>query len=179
MFENCLVRPMSFEDLATVLDWRNHIEVRRFMLTQHEIGLEEHRNWFSNATKDSSRRLMIVQENQIPLGFVQLKNLGQNSVADWGFYTRPDAPKGNGRKLGWAALDYAFNNLGLHKVCGQAIESNQASINFHKRLGFQQEGALREQQQINGDYHTLICFGLINREWRPELLFQENTYVQN
>lgn len=177
MLETCSVRPLALEDLATVLAWRNHPDVRRFMFTQHEIGLEEHRSWFARASVDPTCRLLIVEEGQSPLGFVQLSNVRRGGVAKWGFYAHPDAPKGSGRKLGWAALDHAFNELGIHKICGQAIESNYASIAFHKKLGFQQEGVFREQQQIEGIFHTLICFGLIGREWRPELLNHENTHA--
>lgn len=140
------------------------------MFSRHEIDMDEHRAWYARANMDETRKLLIVQEDQIPLGFVQLSNVSLGSVADWGFYVRPDAPKGSGLKLGWAALEHAFEELCLHKVCGQAIESNHASIAFHKKLGFKQEGVLREQQRIEDAYHTLICFGLLRREWQPELL---------
>jgi len=115
----------------------------------------------------------------MPIGFVQLGNVLPGGIADWGFYARPDAPKGSGRKLGCTALTYAFRELGLHKVCGQAIESNRPSIALHNRLGFQQEGLLRDQQRIAGAYHTLVCFGLLAQEWNPEKLIQENINAKN
>jgi len=177
MFEACTVRPLVEDDLAMVLAWRNHPEVRRFMFTQHEISLQEHRNWFLRVKQDNSRLLLIAHDANEPIGFVQLNAVSRGGIAEWGFYARPDASKGSGRKLGWAALNYAFNHLGLHKICGQAIESNQASIAFHKRMGFTQEGALRDQQRIDGVYHTLICFGLLAREWQAGALLQENEHV--
>lgn len=170
MFEMCSIRPLVVEDLPMVLKWRNHPDVRRFMFTQHEIGPEEHRNWFAKVSQDSTRELLIVEDDQQPIGFVQLSNVRRGGVADWGFYARPDAPKGSGRKLGQVALAYAFDELGLRKVCGQAIESNLASIAFHKKLGFRREGALRGHQHIAGAYHTLIIFGLLAEEWQVEKL---------
>lgn len=186
LFRKCVVamldvysiRPLTLEDLPTVLVWRNHPEVRRFMFTRHEIGFEEHRSWFIKASQDGTRKLLIVEDSQQPIGFVQLSNVSSNGVADWGFYTRPNAPKGSGRKLGWAALTYAFGELGLHKVCGQAIESNRTSVAFHKKLGFKKEGALRDQKCIEGVYHTLICFGLLEQEWDSGKLVQENKNAQ-
>lgn len=159
---------MTLDDLPMVLDWRNHPDVRRFMFSQHEISLDEHRHWFAKACDDANRRLLIVEDGQVPIGFVQFSNVASGGVADWGFYARPDGPKGAGRKLGTTALTHAFGLLNLHKVCGQAIESNQVSIEFHKRLGFIQEGVLRDQQRINSEYHTLICFGLLAQEWQPD-----------
>ena len=178
MFRATFIRPLVAEDLPEVINWRNHPDVRRFMFTQHEISLEEHRCWFARVSHDSARHLLIVEDAQEPIGFVQLSNVCPGGVADWGFYARPDAPKGTGRKIGWAALRYAFGELGLHKVCGQAIDSNKASIAFHKKLGFKQEGALRDQQRIEGVYHTLICFGLLAHEWQPEQLIKEETNAQ-
>lgn len=138
------------------------------MFTQHEITIEEHRNWFFRVSQDRTKRLLIVEDAQVPIGFAQFSNVSPGGIADWGFYGRPDLPKGSGRKLGWSALTYAFSELGLHKVCGQAIAINHPSIALHNKLGFQQEGVLRDQQHISGVYHTLICFGLLAQEWKPE-----------
>lgn len=172
MFDSCKIRVVSPDDLPLILEWRNHPEIRRFMFTQHEISLDEHQNWFMKSSKDFTRLFYIVEEAQQPIGYVQFNNVARGGVADWGFYVRPGAPRGTGRKMGVTALCHAFEVLDLHKVCAQAIESNSASIAFHKRLGFFQEGALREQQYINGVYHTVFCFGLLADEWQPKRLFQ-------
>jgi UDP-4-amino-4,6-dideoxy-N-acetyl-beta-L-altrosamine N-acetyltransferase len=162
----CHIRSMTEGDLPMVLTWRNHPEVRRFMLTQHEISLSEHAQWFHRTVQDTTRRLLIVQEFDNPIGYVQFSGVELGGVADWGFYTRPDAAKGQGRKIGTSALDFAFTHLKLHKVCGQAISSNQASIRFHERLGFKREAELRDQKRINNEYRTLIGFGLLVHEWK-------------
>jgi RimJ/RimL family protein N-acetyltransferase len=141
--------------------------------------MSEHQAWFNRAHLDETRKLLIVQEAQIPLGFVQMRNVSFGSVADWGFYLRPDAPLGSGQKLGWTSLEYAFSKLGIHKICGQCIESNHASIAFHKKLGFQQEGLLREQKLIDSKYHSLFCFGLIRTEWQPDRLKQKDKNAAN
>lgn len=173
MLEACHIRAVTDDDLPMVLTWRNHPEVRRFMFTQHEIGLDEHRNWFAKASLDASRRLLIVEEANQALGYVQFSQVAEGDIADWGFYARPDAPKGTGRKLGVTALNHAFGYLRLHKVCGQTIAGNMASIAFHQRLGFTLEGVLRDQKRIDGAYHNLHCFGLLASEWQPEKLIQE------
>lgn len=159
------VRKMRDSDLPIVLAWRNHPTVRQHMLTQHEITLEEHTRWFARASQDPSRSLLIVEENGQPLGYVQFSNLQQEAAAEWGFYVVPGAPKGGGRKLGVAALTYAFQTLSVHKVCGQALSTNHASIAFHQSLGFQQEGILREQHFIHGQWLSTVCFGLLASEW--------------
>lgn len=165
MTGKCSVRLVRELDLPMLLTWRNHQDIRSFMLSQHEISVDEHAAWFARSAKDMTRRLLIVEEDGQALGYVQFVNIALGGIAEWGFYTRPGAPRGSGRKLGVAALDYAFDVLGLHKVCGQAISLNAASIALHHKLKFVREGVLRDQQRIEDTYHSLICFGLLRHEW--------------
>lgn len=164
--DQCQIRLLKAEDLKHVLSWRNHPDIRRYMLHQQEITLDEHYRWFERASNDPTKKLLIVEENELALGFVQFSGVSKDAIADWGFYAIPAAPKGTGRKLGFAALNFAFDFLQLHKVCGQALNFNTASIYLHQTLGFQQEGILRDQHRIDGFYRDLICFGLLRREWR-------------
>jgi UDP-4-amino-4,6-dideoxy-N-acetyl-beta-L-altrosamine N-acetyltransferase len=173
------VRALTEDDLPMVLVWRNHPAVRSYMLTQHEISMEEHRNWFARVENVKTRQQLIVMDGAYPVGFVQFNPVNQGGIADWGFYARPNAPKGSGTKLGQAALAHAFKNLGLHKVCGQAVESNVTSIAFHQKLGFTEEGRLREQQRIANQYHTLYCFGLLAKDWQENKLIQDQLNASN
>ena len=77
------VRPMTNEDLERVLAWRNHEEVRRYMYTQHEISLIEHSRWFGRASQDSSRHLLVFENDAVPLGFINLHQIAPGGVADW------------------------------------------------------------------------------------------------
>lgn len=159
------VRPMSTSDLERVLTWRNHLNVRRYMYTQHEITLVEHTRWFERVSTDTSYHLLVFEVDDKPLGFINLHQIANGGIADWGFYVDPKAPKGTGKQLGKVALHYAFITAGLHKVCGQALDYNDPSIRFHHRLGFREEGTLREQHFDGEHYHDVVCFGLIASEW--------------
>lgn len=161
------VRRMESTDLEQVLAWRNHPEVRRYMYTQHEIALGEHTRWFENASNDPNRHLLVFERGSIPLGFINIHQIAPGGVADWGFYAAPDAPKGTGGLLGQAALRFAFQEAGLHKLCGQALAYNARSIRFHQSLGFQQEGILRQHHFDGQHYHDVVCFGLLASEWHP------------
>lgn len=160
------VRVMLESDLESVLTWRNHPEINRYMYTQHEITLTEHTHWFKRVSKDINYHLLIFEFNNKPLGFINFHQIAQGGIADWGFYAAPDAPKGTGKQLGQTALQYAFITAGLHKICGEALSYNEPSMRFHQRLGFQQEGIKREQHFDGQHYHNVMCFGLLASEWR-------------
>lgn len=163
------LRAMTESDLEQVLQWRNHPEVRCYMYTTHEIRLEEHRKWFANASNNPAIDLLIYEQDGEAKGFVNITLTRCTEVADWGFYLAPNAPKGSGRELGKQALNYAFFQRSLHKVCGQALGFNQRSIAFHKSFGFTEEGRLRDQHFDGAEYHDVLCFGLLNREWHAKV----------
>jgi UDP-4-amino-4,6-dideoxy-N-acetyl-beta-L-altrosamine N-acetyltransferase len=156
---------MGEHDLEYVLAWRNHSDVRRFMLTQHEITATEHRAWFERASKDKARALLIVEDNQQPVGCVIFSGVESNSTAEWSFYSAPSSRAGTGRLVCSAALDFAFQELGVHKVAGQVLDFNIASMRLHQRFGFTQEGVLRQHSLVDGKHHDLLCFGLLTNEW--------------
>jgi len=161
------IRPMAEADLDLVRSWRNHPEVRRWMYTTHDIGEAEHSRWFEDARRDPSKALLVYERCGEPAGFVSLSCVRGMDVAEWGFYLAPDAAPGSGGALGMAALEYAFDGLGLHKVSGHALADNERSVRFHLRLGFQHEGLRRDHHLADdGARHSVVCFGLLADEWR-------------
>ncbi len=160
------IRLMKGSDLKQVLVWRNHPDIRKYMFTRQEISWPEHKAWFTALQSDPTRYALLYEENGLPLGAVTLKRLQGASVAEWGFYRAPDAPKGTGLNMAGLALDYAFDALELHRVYGEVIGGNAVSIEFHRRLGFLQEGLLRDHFEVDGHFDDVLCFGLLNTEWK-------------
>ena len=168
---------MTKQDLARVLEWRNHKNIRRFMYTQHEISLNEHLKWFTSASKDDTRHPLMYEEKNTPIGFINFTKSKNSLTANWGFYLAPDAAKGTGYQLGVTALNYAFSTLRLEKVRGESIEFNERSIQFHLNLGFKKEGVL-ENQFFDGEFHhDVFCFGLSVSDWntRNREIYEQNT----
>lgn len=165
---NSKLRPMIEADLELVLQWRNHPDIRQHMYTTEEISMSNHRKWFARTLNNPDVDLLVFECDGQRLGVVNVTRTRSRQVADWGFYMAPDAPKGHGRSLGAAALEHAFNRLQLHKLCGQALGFNERSIRFHKRLGFTEEGRLREHHFDGKEFQDVVCFGLLNREWQAQ-----------
>lgn len=160
------VRRMVEQDLDLVLAWRNHPEVRRHMLTQHEITIAEHRAWFERSSRSKAHAPLVIEENGRPVGCVIFTDALPHSTSDWSFYVAPGNPPGTGTRMCSAALDFAFNELHVHKVAGRVLDFNGASIRVHRRLGFTHEGTLREHCRVNQTHHDLLCFGVLASEWR-------------
>ncbi|UOQ46841.1 GNAT family N-acetyltransferase [Gracilibacillus caseinilyticus] len=55
---------------------------------------------------------------------------------------------------------HAFHNLDLNKVEINAARTNEKSRAIPERLGFQQEGIIRDYEYINGEYRDRVVYGL-------------------
>ncbi len=63
-------------------------------------------------------------------------------------------------------ITYGFKKMGLNRIEALVGSKNYRSINLLNKLGFQQEGILREHCYWNGDFQDEICFSLLKREWK-------------
>ena len=159
------MRPLQQKDLTLLLKWRNHASIRKSMLSQHIISPSEHIDWFSSNSLDPNFQPMIYEENNCAMGYVSFTILAEGGSAEWGFYSAPDAPKGTGTRMGECALSYAFKDLKLKKIYGQALHTNAISQNFHIKLGFHQEGIAQKQSAHDSRYHDIICYSLLQKDW--------------
>jgi len=76
----------------------------------------------------------------------------------------------HGSGLGSAAiarlLDVAFGELGLHKIWLMVFERNERSRRTWSRIGFLEEGVLRDEYFHEGAWHNMVRMGLLSHEWK-------------
>lgn len=65
-------------------------------------------------------------------------------------------------------MQYAFDQLRLHKVTARVFAFNEASQRLLETVGFTEEGVQREQVFIDGEYQDTHWYGLLAREWRGQ-----------
>jgi UDP-4-amino-4,6-dideoxy-N-acetyl-beta-L-altrosamine N-acetyltransferase len=135
------------------------------MFVTQDIGEAEHQRWFASIDADPRRHVLILEIDEQDSGFVNIGPVNGGGIADWGFYVAPGMAKGSGRILGKLALEFAFDELRLHKLCGEVLEMNEASIRFHERWGFRREGEFVDQHFDGGSYRKVIRFGLLAQDW--------------
>ncbi|MBI5258154.1 MAG: GNAT family N-acetyltransferase [Burkholderiales bacterium] len=65
-----------------------------------------------------------------------------------------------------ALIDFAFHDLGLHRLEADIDPRNLASARSLEKLGFVREGLLRERWIVGGEVSDSALYGLLDREWR-------------
>ena len=73
--------------------------------------------------------------------------------------------KGYANEMVELATRYAFQTLNLRKLVAGAHVENPASLKPFLRIGFKQEGLLKEQYFIDGHYIDLARLALFRRDW--------------
>ena len=66
-----------------------------------------------------------------------------------------------------AVLDYAFDGLGLHRICANTWTWNHPSWKMLARLGFTREGRSRQHYCKNGEYIDADDWGMLASDPRP------------
>lgn len=129
------IRPAQDDDAKRLFDWRNHADIRQFMLQQDELIWENHATWFAKQLHNPDFKMLIYCVNHLPQGYISFTRQPENAW-EWGFYTAPDCPRGHGTKMGRLALAWAFAELGAREIRGRVLPHNVASLRLHEKLGF-------------------------------------------
>ncbi len=64
-----------------------------------------------------------------------------------------------------AVLDFGFIHMNLHRVEALVMPENVPSLNLLYKLGFHNEGLLRDYGFWNGRFHNLSVLSLLQPEW--------------
>lgn len=78
---------------------------------------------------------------------------------------REDWGRGVNREAKALLLDYAFRELGLHRVEARIAVENHRSRAAFERIGARQEGVLRESLCKQGRFHDQVLYAILAGEW--------------
>ncbi len=78
--------------------------------------------------------------------------------------------QGNGimTRVAKALTDYAFNNLKLNRVEIRAAVENHKSRSIPERLGFVNEGEIRQSEWLYDHYVDHAVYGMLAKDWQAE-----------
>jgi len=80
--------------------------------------------------------------------------------------SKGDMGRGFGSAAIRGALDHAFGALDLHKVWLMVFGTNERGRRTYARIGFVEEGILREEYFHGNTWHDMLRMSLLAREWR-------------
>lgn len=160
------LRLMNEFDLDQVRLWRNHESIRKNMYKRHIISEKEHKAWWEKI-RDSRQETHFIYEYQgVPQGFVSFGSIDMiNEHCSWAFYASPNSIQGNGFKIEFLALEYAFFEIKVKKLYCEVLEFNNAVIKLHQKFGFKVDGVLRKHHRYNESLIDVHVLSILKDEW--------------
>jgi len=71
-------------------------------------------------------------------------------------------------------LDYAFDELGMHKVSANCLAKNTAAKKLMEKVGFEKEGKVKDEVKIDGKFYDLLLFSKLNSKEKE----QDNEHIR-
>jgi len=167
-----LLRPLADADVPALFEQFSDPEITRFWSSPPLVTIADAQTLLDEINDEFQRGELLewgLERLDTPgvIGTCALSHLDLgNRRGEIGFSLRRNA-WGNGymSEMLPVLVDYAFTDLGLHRLEADVDPRNAASIRLLEGLGFRQEGHLRERWRITGDVQDSLIFGLLEPEW--------------
>jgi len=90
----------------------------------------------------------------------------QNHIGEVGYWIRSDETgRGFGAEATTRAMQVGFEEMGLHKVQLRIAMGNIASDRIADKLGFIQEGVLRDEVKVGSKWLDHTIWSMLEQEW--------------
>jgi RimJ/RimL family protein N-acetyltransferase len=171
-----VLRAFEREDLKLVHRWQNDEDVMRLARSSpdHAISREALEARYEKAIKgdDFAEREYIIQErsSEQPIGWAGITIHRWNrraTSADIGLAIgeKDRWRKGYGTEVVHLLLQEAFEQLNLHRVGWWTYAENEGSLALAKKIGFREEGRIRDSVFFDNRHHDSLVLGLLKDEY--------------
>lgn len=166
--EALFLREITEADTEDVLCWRNGESVKKYFIYQKDITREEHLNWLKNkvGTGEVIQFIIVEKETGKGIGSVYLENIDKkHNKAEYGIFIGENTKtgKGYGTLAAKRIIQYAFEELKLHRLYLRVYEENSRAIASYEKAGFKREALLQDDVLVNEVYRNIVLMGIVNR----------------
>ena len=160
------LHPFDKEELKNTLKWKNDPIIKEYIGTVYPISMEEHKRWFDKlSSNDNIRFFSIKTKEGDHIGNINLRINWKDRNCEFGILI---AEKTQGKGYGTDALktvvNFAFEELNMHRIWCQIFEYNKAAVRVYEKAGFAQEGIMKEALFHEGKYHDKILMSMLNNK---------------
>lgn len=163
------LRAPNESDDRLIVNWRNNPINKKCFFSDKDITLKSHKKWIKSILNDRNQILWIIETKFfIPIGMTGLIINYNNFFANNARLLIGDINnRGNGfaTEAEYLRLKYAFHNLNLNRVSAECIKKNVPIINFLKKIGFKEEGLLKEYIFKDNNFEDIVILAILKKEF--------------
>lgn len=173
------LRAIEKEDLDLMREMLNDQEIEQLVVGwSFPISQYLQNQWYENNINNMNNlRFIIDIPDEGAVGLATLTDIDwKNRKAYHGIKiaNKKNRSKGIGTDTVMAIMRYSFNELQLHHLDVDWIETNICSQKLYTKCGWKIEGRRRQYIYKNGEYHDLVVAGILREDY--EKLIKENNY---
>lgn len=147
------LRRFEYSDLETYRGWVNDPTIGRLLGRIGTVTKAEHERWYESLIDNINVRVFAIEANYEYIGNVWLWNIEK---AHRKAEVRIVIGIMQGQGYGSQALDiitkYAFERMNLNRLYAYVFEYNKRAKSAFESSGFVEEGLLKSDRIINGEY---------------------------
>ncbi len=164
-----VLRRASKIDIPKIVKWQADYEIFHLSAMSELISVENLEQEISQVSSSPWRLLFIIEtEKGIPIGYLSLWNISWKNrnayleliIGEKGYWN-----KIYGANVYLLILEYTFNVLNMHKMCGEVVEYNKRHIRLIESGGGKREGVLKEHLFKDGKYYDVYIYGFFKRDY--------------
>jgi RimJ/RimL family protein N-acetyltransferase len=166
------IRAIEKTDIEEIMRWINDPEVMENLLMRYPVSRYQEEKWIERALNEGNdrNRVFAIETKQGEyLGGIGLHAINwENRNAEVGIVIgeKEHWNKGYGTDAMMTILDFAFNQMNLHRVYLRVYEYNARGLRSYEKCGFRKEGVSRDDRYAHGEYHDTIMMGVLKNEFK-------------
>lgn len=172
---NLIVRETVFDDCKYFAEWETRPEVTEFFTMNEERSYEDLVTEYVRYNMDPTKAQFTItlKPEDKPIGKIYLSRI--NTTDDSLDITRiyiadiDNRNKGYGEEALRLILEYAFINLHMERVTIDHFERNKPAAYLYEKIGFRNEGLMRNAGKKNGKYVNLQLKSMLRAEYYENL----------
>jgi RimJ/RimL family protein N-acetyltransferase len=155
-------------DVSYAHSWRNDPKIRQWCRQYTDLSVSENRTWWDTLSTRRDVKFFGIETTKEGgsvgiCGFTSINHVNQN--AEFSLYIDPeDHGSGYGKDALYTLVRHGFEDFNFHRIWGEVFEGNHAKEMF-KKLGFQEEGKLRDSYFREGRWIDSYIVGLIREDF--------------
>ncbi len=165
--DSVYLRSLEPEDLERVHAWHNDPAMYESLMgTFHYVSRPTVENWLRSKCVFSDREINLaicLKSNSQHIGNIYLRDIdhvSRHGLAHIFIGESQERGKRYGQQATRMLVEYAFNELALHRVYTYVLEDNIASIRMFEKCGFAVEGKMRNHVYKRGVYRDVVILGV-------------------
>jgi len=171
--EKVILRAVERDDLKRLHELNRNVELavladdywRPIPFASYEKSFDKHLD-------DDDKSWFVIEVNGVVIGEIGLHGKDRRAEATEfgiGIYDPGYVGKGYGPDAIKVLLRWAFHVQNWRRVWLETIAPNERAIRAYRACGFVEEGWLRQQAFVNGEYVDVVLMGLLRTEWEAQV----------